>query len=63
MDKFYTVKEVAELLRVSESSVRNYVHRGIIKAIRIGAGKRATIRIPQSEIDALIGKDLESDES
>ena len=63
MEKFYTVKEVADLLRVSESSIRNYVQRGIIKAIRIGAGKRATIRIPQSEIEALIGKDEESDES
>jgi excisionase family DNA binding protein len=63
MEKFFTVKEVSELLRVSESSVRNYVQRGIIKAIRIGTGKRATIRIPQSEIEALIGKDEESDES
>ena len=54
-DTFYTVKEVAKLLRVSESTVRNYVQRGVIKALRIGAGKRSTIRIPATEIKTLIG--------
>lgn len=63
MDKFYTVKEVAALLRVSESTIRNYVQRGVIKALRIGKGKRSTIRIPASEIKALIGEDEETDES
>ncbi len=59
-DTFYTVKEVAKLLRVSESTVRNYVQRGVIKALRIGAGKRSTIRIPATEINTLIG-DTNSD--
>lgn len=59
-DTFYTVKEVAKLLRVSESTVRNYVQRGVIKALRIGAGKRSTIRIPAAEIKTLIG-DTNSD--
>ena len=49
-------KIVLQLAReVSESTVRNYVQRGVIKALRIGAGKRSTIRIPATEIKTLIG--------
>ena len=32
----YTVKEVAELLNVSDQTVRKYIHNGHIKAGRLG---------------------------
>ncbi len=62
-ESFYTVKEVAQLLRVSESTIRNYVQKGIIKALRIGAGKRSTIRIPAAEVKSLISDDEDTTES
>jgi|TARA_E500000331_G_scaffold351826_1_gene399212 excisionase family DNA binding protein len=51
--EFYTVAEFAQLLRVSESTVRNYIRKGYIKAIKFGVERRATVRIPKSEIEAL----------
>ena len=51
--EFYTVAEFAQLLRVSESTVRNYIRKGYIKAIKFGTERRATVRIPKSEIEAL----------
>jgi len=35
-EKYYTVKEVAELLKVTERTVRNWIRKGQIKAIKIG---------------------------
>ena len=45
--------EFAQLLRVSESTVRNYIRKGYIKAIKFGTERRATVRIPKSEIESL----------
>ena len=35
-DKLLTLKEVAEILRVSERSVFRYIHGGKLKATKIG---------------------------
>ena len=51
--EFYTVAEFAQLLRVSESTVRNYIRKGYIKAIKFETERRATVRIPKSEIESL----------
>ncbi len=51
MEDFLTVKEVANILRVSESTIRNYIRQGIIKAIKFGSNRRATVRIPKSEVE------------
>ena len=56
--EFYTVAEVANLLRVSESTIRNYIKKGFIKAIKFGPERRATVRIPKSEIEGLYSKNL-----
>ncbi|PQB04116.1 helix-turn-helix domain-containing protein [Aureitalea marina] len=32
----YTVKETAEILKVSEQSIRSYINRGLLPAARIG---------------------------
>ncbi len=35
-DKFLTIKEVADYLRVSERSVLRYIEAGRLKAIKVG---------------------------
>lgn len=50
-EKMYTVQEVAQQLRVSERTVRNWVERGELRVFRIG--KRG-YRIPESDLLAFI---------
>ena len=38
-DHFYTVKEVAEIMRFSKSYVYELIKDGRLKAVRIGKGK------------------------
>ena len=33
---FMTTHEIAELLKVSEATVRNWIHEGELRAIRVG---------------------------
>jgi excisionase family DNA binding protein len=40
MDDLLKVDEVAEWLRVSRSSIRNYIERGYFPAIKIGSSTR-----------------------
>ncbi len=37
MEKYYNPKEIAELLSVSEKTIRRYIKSGKIKAIKIGS--------------------------
>lgn len=41
-EKIYTVKEVAELLKVHWQTVLNYIKKGKIKAVKIGKNYRVT---------------------
>ena len=50
-DKMHTVSEVAQRLRVSDRTVRNWVERGELKVFRIG--KRG-YRIAESDLLAFI---------
>jgi excisionase family DNA binding protein len=52
-EKMYTVQEVAQQLRVSERTVRNWVERGELRVFRIG--KRG-YRIPESDLLVFIEK-------
>jgi len=45
-----TPQEVAELLRVTDMTVRNLIKSKKIKAIQVG-GPRGSFRIPTSEIE------------
>jgi excisionase family DNA binding protein len=45
---FLTVSDAADLLRVSERTVREWIHRGHLRAVRAGA--RGAWRIPHAEI-------------
>ena len=45
VEKLYTIKGTAELLNVSEGTVRNEINRGRLKVIRMGTKGKA-VRIP-----------------
>lgn len=49
--RFYTTEEVAKLLQVDPESVRRYVRRGNLRAVKLG-GK--FIRIDKADLDAFI---------
>ena len=59
MDKeFYTVKQFAAKINVSENSLRRSIKRGRIIAFKIGEGLKSHYRIPHSEIGRLMMFDL-----
>lgn len=49
MPKLYKVSEIAEMLRVSERTVYNWIEWGYIRAIKVGEGK-GSIRIPEEAL-------------
>jgi excisionase family DNA binding protein len=51
MEKLYTVKEVANILRITEGTVRNWIRLGDIQAIKISG---ILIRIPEEELERLL---------
>jgi excisionase family DNA binding protein len=50
-DEFLTVQEVAELLRVNQQTVRNWIERGQLRALRVGTRR---VRVRRSDLDAFI---------
>lgn len=46
-----TVAEVAELLRLNQQTIRNWIDAGRLPAVRLGR----RVRIRQSDLDALVG--------
>jgi excisionase family DNA binding protein len=58
MNTFYTLPEVAQLLKVSVSTVRRMVRSGSIKSTRVGAQRQ--IRISEAALEALMNVDSES---
>jgi len=51
--RMFTVREVAEILRVSPRTVRRLIKRGEIKAVRVS---RRLVRIPVGELRAYIAR-------
>lgn len=60
-DRFLTVQEVADLLRVNQQSVRNWLDRGELAGVRVG---KRRVRIRQSDLDRFLhsGETDEADE-
>lgn len=52
-DKFLTLKEAAERLRVSERSMFRYIHSGRLKAAKIGYW-----RISENDLQAFISEGM-----
>jgi excisionase family DNA binding protein len=51
VDEYYlTVAEVAELLRLNQQTVRNWIDQGSLPALRVGR----RVRIKQSDLDRLL---------
>jgi len=50
-EAFLTVAGIAELLQVTEQTVRNWIERGQLPAVRVGARR---VRVRQSDLDAFI---------
>lgn len=48
--RFYTVRELADVLRVSDLTIRRWIHRGELKAIRVGP---RNLRISASELERI----------
>ena len=53
MDKLLTIREVAEILRVSERSVNRYIESGRLRASRIGQW-----RIKQNDLENFLKENL-----
>ncbi|MBA4544692.1 helix-turn-helix domain-containing protein [Thermoactinomyces daqus] len=41
-DKFYTIEEIAEILKVHDRTVRREIERGNLKAVKVGSVWRIT---------------------
>ncbi len=50
-DEFMTVAEVAELLKLNEMTIRNYVSAGKLAAVRIGDRR---VRLRREDVDRFI---------
>jgi excisionase family DNA binding protein len=52
----YTVKEAAQMLKLTDRTIRKYVHDGKIKVVRFGRrGKGQNMRITDEELKRFIG--------
>ena len=48
-DEFLTVAEVAELLKLNKQTVRNWINRGELPAVRLGDRR---VRIKRSDLSS-----------
>ena len=48
----YTVKEASEIFKITTDTMYRWVREGRIKTAHLGR----SVRIPQSEIDSMLGK-------
>ena len=63
MDTFLTVDEAARALRVSRATVYKRIATGAVRAVRLGDGPKAPLRIAEDELDrytraSTIGNDI-----
>jgi len=49
---FLTTHEVADLLKVSEATVRSWIHSGTLRAVRLGREFRVAVRDLEAFINA-----------
>ncbi len=54
-EAFLTVIEVAEILKVNQQTVRNWIDRGDLPAIRVG---RRRVRVRQADFDAFLRRSI-----
>ncbi len=54
--RLLTVKEAAHLLGVSRETVRRWVYKGVIHAVRVGKN----CKVPEAELQKLVGRHEEA---
>ena len=52
-EKFYTIQEFSDLLRIHPNTIYKSVKNGRIQAMRIGEGRRSSYRISSNELSRL----------
>ena len=57
--QFYTVAEVADIMRVSRMTIYRMVHSGELPAVRVG---KNSYRVPSSALDQLFAMGIEDQE-
>jgi len=51
----FTIKEVAEILRVSPNQVRNAIREGFLRAFQLKAKGRGTYRVEKRDLEEYLG--------
>jgi excisionase family DNA binding protein len=57
-EELYTVDEVADRLKVNQQTVRNWIDRGTLTAVRVGARR---VRIRSVDLNAFLGSEAFGD--
>lgn len=55
-DKFFTIKEIADILRINERSVVKLINNGQLKAVNVGTSKRKMYRIFDGQFQNFIAE-------
>lgn len=58
-DKFYTIKDLARMLKMNERTVSSLIKRGIIKGINVGTKKRVVWRVFEGQYLNFLSKSYE----
>lgn len=58
---FYTVQEIADILKVKRRYIYEMLKSKKIKGLKLSTGKKSSWRIPASEINALCCKAYDED--
>ena len=61
--QYLTIKECADILKVSEQTIRNYIKRGDLKSYKFGTSHRAPRRILMDDFNAFIGVNVYKDDN
>ena len=55
MEEYLTVLEVARRLRVKATTIRAWIHSGLLETETIREGKRNRYRVKQSHVNMIVG--------
>lgn len=50
MEKYYSPQEVAEKIGITAQTVRGWILKGKLRAIKVGPGRSSSLRIPESDL-------------
>jgi excisionase family DNA binding protein len=53
-ERYFTIKRLARQLDVSEWTIRDWIRRGRLAAVKLGAGPNAVVRIRESDVEKFL---------